>query len=67
MDKKHVQNLERLLQKLQSRYGGEDDLVLQLKHDLRRSGPNASKDSVMSNHDQDKYSMRSHLAGSAQP
>ena len=67
MDKKHVQNLERLLQKLQSRYGGEDDLVMQLKHDLRRSGPNASKDSVMASHDKDRSSMRSHLAGSAQP
>lgn len=32
--KKHIQNLERLCQKMQVRYGEEDDLVLLLKQEL---------------------------------
>ena len=31
---KHHQNLERLCKKLQSRYGEDDDLVMQFKHEL---------------------------------
>ena len=33
---KHIQNLERLLQKMQYRYGADDDLVLQLNRELKR-------------------------------
>jgi peptidoglycan hydrolase CwlO-like protein len=32
--KKHIQNLQRLCQKMQVRYGEDDDLVLQLKLEL---------------------------------
>lgn len=31
---KHLQNLERLFQKMQARYGESDELVLQLKQEL---------------------------------
>lgn len=31
---KHLQNLERLFQKMQARYGDNDELVLQLKQEL---------------------------------
>ncbi|MEO5661234.1 MAG: hypothetical protein ABIQ90_15780 [Polaromonas sp.] len=31
---KHHQNLDRLCQKLQFRYGSDDDLVMQLMHEL---------------------------------
>ena len=34
---RHSQNLERLLQKMQSRYGVDDDLVVQLKRELKSS------------------------------
>lgn len=36
MDKR-TQNLERLLQKMQTRYGVDDDLVTQLKRELTSS------------------------------
>jgi len=32
--KKHLQNLERLCQKMQARYGDSDDLVLRLRQEL---------------------------------
>ncbi|WP_114973612.1 hypothetical protein [Rhodoferax ferrireducens] len=32
--KKHIQNLQRLCQKMEIRYGEGDDLVLQLKQEL---------------------------------
>ena len=48
---KHHQNLERLCQKLQFRYGEDDGLVMQLKHELEslesrqsKSSPKASQD-----------------------
>ena len=31
---KHLQNLQRLFQKMQARYGDNDELVLQLKQEL---------------------------------
>jgi hypothetical protein len=31
---KHLQNLERVCQKLQCRYGDNDELVIELKHEL---------------------------------
>ena len=31
---KHLQNLERLCQKLQFRYGQDDELVMQVKHEI---------------------------------
>ena len=34
---RHSQNLERLLQEMQSRYGVDDDLVVQLKRELKAS------------------------------
>ncbi len=34
---RHSQNLERLLQEMQSRYGVDDDLVVQLKRELKSS------------------------------
>lgn len=32
---RHLDNMRRLYAKLQARYGGDDDLVLKLKHELR--------------------------------
>lgn len=32
---KHLQHLERISQKMQSRYWDSDDLVLQLKHEVK--------------------------------
>ena len=32
--RKHIQNLERLCQKLQCRYGPDDELVMQVKHEI---------------------------------
>lgn len=40
---KHHQNLERLCQKLQFRYGEDDGLVLQLKHELESLESRQSK------------------------
>ncbi len=32
--KRHIQNLQRLLQELQTRYGNDDELVVQLTHEI---------------------------------
>ena len=42
MDKR-TQNLERLLQKMQTRYGVDDDLVTQLKRELTSSAAKEAK------------------------
>ena len=42
MDRR-TQNLERLVQKMQSRYGVDDDLVVELKRDLKSSAANKAK------------------------
>ena len=44
---KHTQNLERLLQKMQSRYGVDDELVVQLKRELTSSTASAAKNHPM--------------------
>lgn len=32
--KRHIQNLQRLCQKLETRYGNDDELVAQLRHEI---------------------------------
>ncbi|CAM3823543.1 hypothetical protein [Polaromonas hydrogenivorans] len=46
---KHHQNLERLCQKLQFRYGEDDGLVMQLKHELESLESRQSKDDPQAN------------------
>ncbi len=46
---KHLQNLERLCQKMQFRYGVDDDLVVQLKHELRSLESRNSADHARAN------------------
>jgi peptidoglycan hydrolase CwlO-like protein len=48
--KKHIQNLQRLCQKLQVRYGENDDLVLQLKQELMSLEAKKSKNLAAMNH-----------------
>ena len=40
---KHLQNLERLCQKLQFRYGQDDELVMQVKHEIESNVTRYSK------------------------
>ena len=42
---KHLQNLQRLCQKMQTRYGEDDDLVIQLKQEMAAFEAKAAKDS----------------------
>lgn len=46
---KHLQNLQRLCQKLQFRYGDDDDLVIQLKHELESLEARKSRNLAMAN------------------
>jgi hypothetical protein len=40
---RHLQNLERLYQKLRFRYGQDDDLVMQVKHEIESNETEHSK------------------------
>ncbi len=42
---KHLQNLQRLCQKMQARYGEDDELVMQLKQEMAAFEAKAAKDS----------------------
>jgi hypothetical protein len=55
--KKHIQNLQRLCQKLQARYGEDDDLVLQLKQELTSLETRKSKNLAAANHNRRKQDM----------
>ena len=46
---KHLQNLERLSQKMQERYGDGDDLVLELKQELSAMERKKAKDYAAKN------------------
>ena len=49
---KHLQNLERLCQKLQSRYGQDDELVMQVKHEMESNAARYSKNHPSENQGQ---------------
>jgi hypothetical protein len=47
--KKRLQNLERLYQKMQHRYGDDDELVMQLKHEIELHDNKPSKNHATAN------------------
>jgi hypothetical protein len=47
--KKRLQNLERLCHKMQLRYGDDDELVLQLKHEIELIETKPSKTHAIAN------------------
>jgi hypothetical protein len=47
---KHLQNLERLCRKLQFRYGQDDELVIQVKHEIESNVTKYSKNHLSENH-----------------
>jgi hypothetical protein len=49
---KHLQNLERLCQKLQFRYGQDDELVMQVKHEIESNVTKYSKSNRSENQGQ---------------
>lgn len=49
---KHLQNLERLCQKLQFRYGQDDELVMQVKHEIESNVTRYSKNGHSENQGQ---------------
>lgn len=49
---KHLQNLERLCQKLQCRYGPDDELVMQIKHEIDSNLTRISKNRHLENQGQ---------------
>jgi len=52
--KKHIQNLQRLCQKMQVRYGEGDDLVLQLNQELTALEAKKSRNLAAANHNRRK-------------
>ncbi len=46
---KHLQNLERLCQKLQFRYGQDDELVMQVKREIESNMTRYSKNHLSEN------------------
>jgi succinyl-CoA synthetase beta subunit len=46
---KHIQNLQRLFQKMQARYGENDELVIQLKQELIAFEAKMAKDTAAVN------------------
>ena len=46
---KHLQNLQRLFQKMQTRYGESDELVVQLKQELLAFEAKVAKDTAAVN------------------
>jgi hypothetical protein len=49
---KHLQNLERIYQKLRFRYGQDDDLVMQVKHEIESNVTKHSKNNPSQNQGQ---------------
>jgi hypothetical protein len=52
--KKHIQNLQRLCQKMQARYGESDDLVLKLKQELASMDTRRPKNRAAADHNRRK-------------
>jgi hypothetical protein len=52
---KHLQNLQRLCQKMQARYGDGDDFVRELKQEITLLEARKSNNLVSANHGRRKY------------